>query len=229
MAKEKKLSKSEEKRTAYHEAGHAVAYFLFGEEIEFITIIPDYEKGYAGKVQPVGEESFIPFWRFQKAPSVIEARTDFERLVITPLAGYVAEIKGGRKLGEITRLKLLGAGKYLKLRAEDDPTFDGDFEAVRILSQQFGPFYTGFLFQDVELECYLQWLWIRTVNLITAGNTWNAVETLTAALLEHKKLTGKQAREVLMGQPLDIAGSFLHVDKKQVRFLMQNWSITLKE
>src|ERR1051326_6906849 len=208
MATRKKFSKQEERLTAYHEAGHVVAFYLFGKKIKSVTIIPDYERGAYGYTQTTGGK-FFPLQRFSEAPSVLEARLDFERMIIISFAGYVAEIKSRYKGDtEISQINLLSRGIAVKLRSNEDPTGDGDFEHVRILFSAFNT-YRLFSFhlnhpqQRNEDEFYFRWLWVRAINIITEEVAWQAVESLAAALLEHKKLTGRQIHKILESSKLN--------------------------
>lgn len=208
MATRKKFSKQEERLTAYHEAGHAVAFYLFGKKIKSITIIPNYEQGAYGYTKPTGGK-FIPVHRFSDAPSVLEARLDFERMVIISFAGYVAEIKSRYKGDtEISQLNLLRPGITVKLKAHDDPTGDGDLNQVRVLFSAFNiyrlySFHLNHPQQQNEDEFYFRWLWVRAINIITEEVAWQAVESLAAALLEHKKLTGRQVHKILESSKLN--------------------------
>jgi hypothetical protein len=193
MTAKKRVGKRVERLTAYHEAGHAVAFYLFGRDLEFVSIVADFEKGEFGRTQPVGEPS-NPFIRFN-APSVLDARMDFEREIIINLAGYVAEINCRNKRS--AHINLLYVGHHLKLNSTEDPTGDGDLDETRMLFACFPLLHIDVLDKDAEHNAYLRWLWYRTVNIITQEHHWNAVEALAATLLKDKRVNGRQARSII--------------------------------
>jgi ATP-dependent Zn protease len=74
-------------RTAYHEAGHAVAAHVLRRPFRRRTIAPDAEAGTLGLI------TYAPFPRDFDPANVSErrARYHLERSIITALAGNVAE------------------------------------------------------------------------------------------------------------------------------------------
>lgn len=220
--KKRKLSKLQERLTAYHEAGHALAYYLFDIKLKFITIIPDFEKGELGRTQPV-EKGFIPLQRFISAPSVLESRIDFERLIITSFAGYAAEIKyRHRQSKSLANINLGRVGKEIKLYSGEEPTSDGDFKKIRILFESFIHIRNGFSMERFEHESYYQWLWFRTANIISRDESWNAIDALAQVLLEKKEITGKQAEKILSKHNFNrLTTSGLHLTGEKMDELLE--------
>lgn len=196
--KVKKYSKFQERVTAYHEAGHAVANYLFGRELEFVTIIPNFEKGEFGRTQPVGEPTFCPSLTFGTMFSV-EGRMEFEREIIISLAGYIAEINYRSRRNKFSAmLNLSTAAKNLKLYSSEFPLDDGDFNCIRICFDSYLFLNNSeYLLGKDERESYLHYLWMRTVNMLTLKNIWNAVKAVAEALLEKKILNGKEAKRIM--------------------------------
>lgn len=216
----KKLSKYQERLTAYHEAGHALAFYLFGVKLKFVTIIPDFENGEYGRTQPA-EKPFSPFIRFNNAPSVLDARIDFEQLVITSFAGYAAEIKyRHRKSESSANMNLASVGNQIKLYSEEDPSVDGDFSHVRIYFESFVYMRNGFSMEKSEAQYYYQWLWFRTAKIISQERSWNAIDALAKMLLEKKRITGKQAEDTMsehISRPHSV--SWMHLSSEQIKQL----------
>lgn len=216
----KKISKLQERLTAYHEAGHALAFYLFGKKLKFITIIPDFEKDELGRTQPT-EKPCIPFIRFTSAPSVLEARMDFEQLVIISFAGQAAEIKyRNRNSKSAANISLGLFGRQIKLYSTEDPSLDGDFRAVRIYFASFVYMKNGFSMEKAEEENYYEWLWFRTANIISQESSWNAIDALAQVLLEKKRIEGKEAEEILSEHiSLPNSVSWMHLTPKQYKVL----------
>jgi hypothetical protein len=76
------MNRTELRRTAYHEAGHAVICSLLGIRYEFVSIVPC--KGLLGRV--VMKRS--PIWR---APNTPVSRKRIERQILNCFAGGIAE------------------------------------------------------------------------------------------------------------------------------------------
>lgn len=229
----KRLSKREERYTAYHEAGHAVAHYLFGQEIDFITIVPDYEKGEFGRVQPKGAKTFRPVERLNHAPTIVDARLDFEREIIIYLAGYVAEVnyRGGNKggnCGMVAKINFLRFGSNIKLDSPDDPTMDNDLDKVRAFFTCFFSLHHNVVDKNSENDAYLRWLWFRTVNIITTKETWAAVKALATTLLEKKRLTGSQAKKIMSKLVSYRMSSLLHLTGEKAKEILREDNTRIK-
>lgn len=105
------------KRTAYHEAGHAVMAYNLRLRIRHATIIPEEE--YLGRVKHSAGGSIHPEW--ESGPTT---RTEIERRAIVALSGNVAEY-------------LLTGRRYMV-------GSEGDYQTVvNLLSYLAGPEETG--------------------------------------------------------------------------------------
>ena len=210
MTSKLKGNKREERLTAYHEAGHAVAYYHLGLNIKFITIVPDHEQRVYGRVQPTGSRTFSPLERFGGAPSVLDARLDLEREVIINLAGYAAEINYSGQNSIVARVNLLRFGERLRVNSDEDPSGDGDLNRSRMYFFSLPMLHADVWAKDKEHDAYLKWLWYRAVNIVTAKESWAAVKALATALLEKKRLTGQQAKKIMAKEILFRMFHFLH-------------------
>lgn len=75
------------KKTAYHEAGHAVAHHYLFLSFKYVSIIPDEQEGTLGHVQSKYPESFRPDFEISN-----RNRLRLEREIMACLAGHAAEI-----------------------------------------------------------------------------------------------------------------------------------------
>jgi hypothetical protein len=160
-------------RTAYHEAGHAVASIILRVGVRYVTIIPDLKEGSLGHCAGVSS---------LRSPDQYEEhhfRRIFERGIIVRLAGTIAE-------AELTGRH--GKGFNHVPRTRGPSGWDGDVAIDLAYPITGGP---------EELSAYLDWLYFRTRNLLRVHHHWRAVERLAAALLERKKLSGREARRVI--------------------------------
>ena len=79
--------------TAYHEAGHAVAAIAQGVAVRSITIVPDKQEGYAGRVQ---HEDLTRQVNLEADNSPL-TRLRIEKQIIVFLAGAAAQRKYDRR------------------------------------------------------------------------------------------------------------------------------------
>jgi hypothetical protein len=78
---------NERRRTAYHEAGHAVMAFELGLSIREVTIVPDDAGNFLGRVTgtPLGPDVMARFAEYDPDRHLVE------QLIMFPLAGGIAE------------------------------------------------------------------------------------------------------------------------------------------
>lgn len=153
--------------TAYHEAGHAVAYYCLRVQQHYplplmrrVTIVPSEDM--LGHTAPFPTPSYDPDL-YSSPSTALRAHAE----IVVCFAGAIAERRhiGRRSTG-----------------AEIDHRLAIDLaEAV-----------TG---SPSETEALLKWLRERAANLI--NSRWRFVEAVAAALLEHRTLTGRQVRDVI--------------------------------
>lgn len=227
----KRVSNLQERITAHHEAGHAVAYYLFGEELAYVTIVPDVKKGSLGLTQPlVG--SFNTSLKFN-CPPFIEGRLAFEREVIVSMAGHVAEIKYRHRRNKLAAvLSLLDVINTAKLYTDNYPIDDGDFNHIDLFFKRLEKLnQSGMLLKEDEHICYFQWLWLRTINMLTAAECWSATEAVATELLRRKKISGKEVKKIIAANiPSRLKHSSLNLTGKQMAVLMmEDSSLALKK
>lgn len=174
-----RLSPADLERTAYHEAGHAMALCFSasnGDDIGFVTIVPR-DDGSLGFVAP------LPDGR------VSYTRSDYREKIETYLAGRAAEaIRYGEEhvssgavsdlyaatvlaLDMVTRL---GLGQDPKLLWADTPTDKDREQAAQLLSQTY---------EQILLK-------------LRNGNA--ALTRLAQELMERQELTGEEVRRIIL-------------------------------
>lgn len=163
-------------RTAYHEAGHAVAGFHFGRAIEYVTIEPNaYSLGHILFKRWVEE-----FARIVKSSTLnlkpwkasVDLRTQarVESLVVMIFAGGIAEERF--------------AGSYNRRGALCDE------RQAKTLAQ--------FVYADERiLKKYLTFLYARAATLLADYGRWDQVEAVAGHLLRVKRLSGRGLRDIL--------------------------------
>jgi hypothetical protein len=157
--KRKKLEK-----TAYHEAGHAVAAFYMKRPFRYVTIEPD-EDCLGHIMYKKFRDSFNP-----EIGSDREIRKPLEKAITTAFAGPIAEqIFSGRK-------NIVGAKGDLR-------------DALNYAFYLCG--------SPEETEAYVNWLWIRTKNMIRQPAKWCSVEGLAKELLDYRKIEYMKARRII--------------------------------
>jgi ATPase family associated with various cellular activities (AAA)/Peptidase family M41 len=174
-----RLSPAELERTAYHEAGHALALYLSasnGSDIGFVTIVPR-DDGSLGFVAPLPDER------------VSYTRSDYQEKIEIYLAGRAAEaIRYGEEhvssgatsdLHAATALALdmvarLGLGQEPRLLWTDAPTEMDREQAAHLLSQTYERI------------------------LLKLRNGSAALTSLAQALMERQELTGDEVRNIVL-------------------------------
>ena len=149
------------KRTAYHEAGHAVACYFLHFPFKYLTIEP--EEDSLGHVKRFPHpKSFHPDYEGDT-----KTLNRIEKNIIFCYAGSAAEF--------------ILTGK-LKIGGESDA------QNARDLADHYcgGP---------EETEAFLKWMWERTINWVHFY--WDAVEALAQELLKKRRLTSKEAEQII--------------------------------
>jgi hypothetical protein len=89
------MKKPNEKHTAYHEAGHVVADLWYDHVFESVTIVPDFEKGYAGIVNGNIKDFPLHLAVLRYAGAIAEAKL---RRVSPLLCGYSEDMVAANNL-----------------------------------------------------------------------------------------------------------------------------------
>lgn len=162
------------KQIAYHEAGHAVAYFILKRRFSFITIVPNKKDNTLGQVS---SEGLLPNKNLQEAEFYRKKKyeSSVEKIVIILFAGGIAESKF--------------AGKRI---------YKGSGSDYQVATNMISHLCSS----NEEIEAYLHLLWIRAKQLFTFSlgeNTpyWKAVEELADRLLEEKVIKYQKARTII--------------------------------
>jgi hypothetical protein len=157
--------------TAYHEAGHAVAAWWFGQlkKRDYVTIIPDPQTGSLGHMR--NPPRFISEMENSGREKSGRVTLQVEKFVIGCLAGNAASCQHRK-----TKRRYLAGGQIDRQ------------QAVEILIRLVG---TG-----EELRAYFHLLQIRAENLV--GRFWPEVEAVAKRLLSEKTLTSEQIREACL-------------------------------
>jgi ATP-dependent Zn protease len=159
--------------TAYHEAAHAVVARCCGIAVYSISIIPDHEENSAGHVATQN----LMHNKHLDVETEPKNRMRMERMVIQILAGSIAE-------------EMFNPEDFNHDNSESD--YRG---AVTLIE-----YFCG---SQEEIEAYLKFLDIRTQNLLNDPYIWEQIEKLADILLEKKKLSAKEVRELFKNKPLN--------------------------
>jgi hypothetical protein len=198
----KKMTKKQRRLwvTAYHEAGHAVAYFLLGFRVARVSIIPD--EGTRGHVRGYKKsrrtldfiESGGAFPFPDRAESAKIARWHDE--VVCALAGMEAvrlfmpgsKFRQGTIGGHLVTLKNPMAGLKPGTKVWFGATGD-DPKALDILCRLHG---------EDEAQLVYRWLALRARHLVEHNIARRDIEALAKALIERRELSGTQAQKVIV-------------------------------
>jgi len=183
--------------TAYHEAGHAVAYFLLGFRIARVSVIPD--EGSLGHVR--GYKKSRTTLTFVETSGAFPDRAESAKIarwhdeVVCTLAGMEAvrlfmpssKFRQGTRGGHLVTTKKpisgLKPGTKVWFGASGDVP-----EAFDILCRLHG---------EDEAQLVYQWLALRARNLVKHDFARPGVEALAKALVEKREMSGKEARKVI--------------------------------
>jgi hypothetical protein len=162
-----KRERTKLERTAYHEAGHAVAAYVLHRALGHVSIEP--ERGSLGHMKTRRfEESFQPDAEVKRG-----TRERLEKEIMVCLAGPIAE---RRFVGRLRQDTIVGASRDFNDAARCADCLCGNSE---------------------ETDAYLAWLSVRATNLIKLAWHWRAIQTLAEALLEHRRIGHRKVREII--------------------------------
>lgn len=156
-------------QTAYHEAGHAVAAYVLRRRFSKVTIVEHEDS--------VGSMTLPPSYWSGFNPDVDQSRGSrarIEKEIMVLLAGEIAvDIHTGREdWGEV--VTYLGSDLHTASDLADYVTTSSD-----------------------ESEAFLNWLIIRTRNMLSLPHWSDAVNALAAALIEHGEIGYRKARQII--------------------------------
>ena len=162
------------KRTAYHEAGHAVMAYWLRRRIHHVTIIPDSDSDSLGHLSKARLAMLSEAeWEFRiDTGDLSRLRQKVEGEILISFAGQVAE-------------ELLTNRKRRLAGSASDYQFITT--ALICLTSDMGD----------ELTAYSNWLYERTRAILSQGMVWRAVQALAAELLTRRYIAGKQARQII--------------------------------
>jgi ATP-dependent Zn protease len=156
-------------RTAYHEAGHAVAALMLGLPLEEVSITMDGEHGLVGGTHCRPRLAHLdPDTHWGRVSP--EDAGQLRAAIMVSCAGPLAEARcTGRftwRCGEGDRETAMEYARYMR----HDPA---------------------------AFQAYLDAIFRQTAELINATRTWPLVEAVAQALLERGRLDGPEARQIV--------------------------------
>lgn len=164
---------------AYHEAGHALAYYIFfGRIIDSVSVastnhqrpLCSYTKKFADRIDHI--------WTlcgYEKAS--VEDKAIFDKFLIASYAGSAAEARFlGKSFNEVA-------------------ITETDYYEVRDTAK----FVSGRIFDDRDsvLMTYLKNLQTQTNDMIAIPQNWHAIEALVNVLLVKRVISGEKAADIL--------------------------------
>ncbi|TXG36722.1 M41 family metallopeptidase [Seonamhaeicola maritimus] len=171
--------RNELKNTAYHEAGHALIYYLLGRNIIFINANED-GTGIC-KVNP----SFKP--RYYTSNSLDEHEAEMLEWGMICLSGYASEIKMMGKKHDIR-----GLFEDFYLEEEEEP--ESDSECLIYEMEEINKII-GKKHFDIE---FIIKAWDKTNEIINKPDAWDAIIMLSNKILdsENNFLWGPEVEEI---------------------------------
>lgn len=154
-------------RTAYHEAGHAVAAYCLKRSFNYVSILGDADS--LGKVETRHMRNF-------DLDGDLSQRTEHlvRREIVLKLAGPLAVELAAGKTGHWDGF--LGGAYDIPAAFELAQSVAGSVE---------------------ESDGFIHWLWEYTRNLLALPFNWAAVEALAATLLRDGRVSYPRARAVI--------------------------------
>ena len=185
----KRLSRLE--LTAYHEAGHAVAAYILHVRPRKASIIPDHPKNSLGRVThsplPVSVQHQISEGYIDTSRS----RGFIERHAMVSLAGDVAvRIVTGQVNGKAPHV---GPSQDFQNVFSILPCgFNVHMRALNPLTRRMKRIPT-----DVEASAYAEWLWWRTIRLLSNPFAKRGLRAVARALLRDRELGERGLRQII--------------------------------
>ena len=154
-------------RTAYHEAGHAVAAYLLNMPFEFVSI--QKRRGSLGRLKKKMSKKMID------KLSLDRLRLLVEKLSIINYAGFISELL----LSDELNIKTLVGRSFSDFKQVDN-------NIVPLICED-----------EDEAYFYIQWLTSHTLNILYKPRSRAYIETLAVALLEQKTIKYRKVRIIL--------------------------------
>lgn len=190
-----------QKGTAYHEAGHVIASYLLGRGVVEVSMVDGEEtagfvrnyprRGWGDRLEDADYQASWGGFTDGRLRRAVEID------IMISLAGGmtqerftgVPEHETGSGIVKLTEehaqaLSAKHGGKWEKLITR------GDWASVLQLARKVSG-------GDDEAGAYVAWLHERTRNLISEPRFEPAVRALADALLEHRVLTGREAKQIV--------------------------------
>ena len=184
--------------TAYHEAGHAVAYFLLGFRVARVSVIPDegslgHVRGYQKSRRTLDFLESVGAFP-DRAESAKTARWHDE--VVCTLAGMEAvrlfmpgsKYRQGTVGGDLVTIKKRIAGLKPGTKVRFGATGDTP-QAFDMLCRLHG---------DEEAQLVYEWLTLRARRLVGHASARPGIEALAKALVKKREMSGKEAHKIIV-------------------------------
>lgn len=159
--------------TPYHEAGHAVMYFVRNRAFKYVTIVPNEESNSLGHVMPrkkVNFERWAEWIELGNPWNDSRLRRELEGLIMIYMAGPIAEELAGFDVDD--RETYYGTDDHIAL----------DF-AFRMCMPR-------------EAYAFLDWLWEHTKSELGEPGNWTAVKSIADALMKKRTIKYKDVKEI---------------------------------
>lgn len=191
------------RRTAHHEAGHALAGWLYDRPLAIVSIRPG--QGYGGVTRwETADRSWMESFD-ANAPALLEptnVRNAIEREIVIalagPIAGHLAVVTTGYYSPDACEMEaereaeglaaLSPRAQELVIAMEAEPGIGSDEEAAGHLSH-------ALTWDDREAATHLEWLRVTAHNLVVSR--WYRLTALANVLLERRVLDGETAVEII--------------------------------
>lgn len=146
-------------------------------------------------------------------------RLEFEREVIISFAGLIAEIWYANKENPLEAHKKLreAADEWIDLICEfPDDDYEGDLDTVCSYYKWFWPL--TFPVRDPDTDhFYFDWLWHRTINIITDKQTWAAVDAIAKRLVKTGIIERRDLYPLLKENVSSTVFHLMHCSPKEIK------------
>lgn len=177
--------KLRQRRTAYHEAGHAVMHVIFNDKILFAQLNHwDSEQELEGYVRTVDEEPYFLCKHKHHERRYIESRILIDMAGVVAQYLYPAQKVGWDDLFDLFEMDVLALSSH----GQD---FGRVYEQLEILATDYNS-TNGEMFFDF----YYDFLLNTCRHILKQPPVWKAVQVISEKLLEQRKLEGREIYKV---------------------------------